>query len=119
MFVSCTLFVLSGRGLCDGSIPRPEESYRLWCGSECDQVKIKTLCIYCEQVGRRGKGYETKRIINVTNCACKSCDKFNSYRGKRMTDVLLTNSWVYNVTIHITGTSKDIGLQTLCCTLCR
>jgi hypothetical protein len=28
-FVSCTVFVLSGRGLCDGSIPRPEESYRL------------------------------------------------------------------------------------------
>ena len=23
--------VLSGRGLCDGLITRPEESYRLWC----------------------------------------------------------------------------------------
>jgi hypothetical protein len=33
------VFVLSGRGLCDGPIPRPEESYRLWCVSECDQVK--------------------------------------------------------------------------------
>jgi hypothetical protein len=31
MFVSCTVLVLSGRGLCDGPIPRPEESYRLWC----------------------------------------------------------------------------------------
>jgi hypothetical protein len=31
MFVSCTVFVLSGRGLCDGPIPRPEESYRLVC----------------------------------------------------------------------------------------
>jgi hypothetical protein len=29
--------VLSGRGLCDGPIPRPEESYRLWCVSECDR----------------------------------------------------------------------------------
>jgi len=28
MFVCC---VLSGRGLCDGLITRPEESYRLWC----------------------------------------------------------------------------------------
>jgi hypothetical protein len=36
-----TVFVLSGRGLCDGPIPRPEESYRQWCVSECDQVKIK------------------------------------------------------------------------------
>ena len=28
--------VLSGRGLCDGQIPRPEESYRLWCVIVCD-----------------------------------------------------------------------------------
>jgi hypothetical protein len=41
MFVSCTVFVLSGRGLCVGPIPRPDESYRLWCVFECDQVKIK------------------------------------------------------------------------------
>jgi hypothetical protein len=41
MFVSCTVFVLSGRGLCNGPIPRPEKSYRLWCVSECDQVKNK------------------------------------------------------------------------------
>jgi hypothetical protein len=41
MFVSCTVFVLSGRGLCDGLISRPEESYQLWCVSECDQVKNK------------------------------------------------------------------------------
>jgi hypothetical protein len=33
------VFVLSDRGLCDGPIPRPEESYRMWCVSECDQVK--------------------------------------------------------------------------------
>jgi hypothetical protein len=33
------MFVLSGRGLCDGPIPRPEESYRTWCVLECDQVK--------------------------------------------------------------------------------
>jgi hypothetical protein len=46
--VSCTVFVMSGRGLCDGPIPRPEESYRLWCVSECDQVKINNLDTYCE-----------------------------------------------------------------------
>jgi hypothetical protein len=27
---------LSGRGLCDGLITRPEESYRLWCVIVCD-----------------------------------------------------------------------------------
>jgi len=28
--------VLSGRGLCNGLIIRPEESYRLWCVVVCD-----------------------------------------------------------------------------------
>jgi hypothetical protein len=28
--------VLSGRGLCDGLITRPEESCRLWCVLVCD-----------------------------------------------------------------------------------
>jgi hypothetical protein len=27
--------VLSRKGLCDGLIPRPEESYRLWCAIVC------------------------------------------------------------------------------------
>jgi hypothetical protein len=57
MFVPCTVFVLSGRGLCDGPIPRPGESYRLWCVSECNQVKINNLDTCREQVGRRGKDY--------------------------------------------------------------
>jgi hypothetical protein len=41
------VFVLSGRGLCDGPISRPEESYRLWCVSECDQVKINNFDTCC------------------------------------------------------------------------
>ena len=28
--------MVSGRGLCDGPIPSPEESYRLWCVIVCD-----------------------------------------------------------------------------------
>jgi hypothetical protein len=42
------VFVLSGRGLCDEPIPSPEESYRLWCVLECDQVKINNLDTCCE-----------------------------------------------------------------------
>ena len=30
MFVCCECCVLSGRGLCDGLITRPGESYQLW-----------------------------------------------------------------------------------------
>ena len=36
MSVCCECCVLSGRGLCDGLIARPEESYRLWCVAVCD-----------------------------------------------------------------------------------
>jgi hypothetical protein len=33
--------VLSGRGLCDELITRPEESYRLWCVVVCDLEKSR------------------------------------------------------------------------------
>jgi hypothetical protein len=38
MSVCCECCVMSGRGLCDGLITRPEESYRLCCVSNvCDR----------------------------------------------------------------------------------
>jgi hypothetical protein len=37
--LSLVSVVLSGRGLCDGPIPHPEESYGLWCLLQCDQMK--------------------------------------------------------------------------------
>jgi len=36
MHVCCECCVLSGRGLCDELITRPEQSYRLWCVVLCD-----------------------------------------------------------------------------------
>ena len=36
MFVCCECCVLSGRGLCDELITRPEEFYRMWCVVVCD-----------------------------------------------------------------------------------
>jgi hypothetical protein len=41
MFVCCECCVLTGRGLCDGLITRPEESYRLWRVVVCDQETSK------------------------------------------------------------------------------
>jgi len=35
MSVCCEYFVLSGRGLCDELIARPEEYYRMWCVVVC------------------------------------------------------------------------------------
>ena len=41
MFVCCECCVLSGRGLCDELITRPEESYRPWCVVVCDLENLK------------------------------------------------------------------------------
>jgi hypothetical protein len=42
MSVSCEWCALSGRGLCDELITRPEESYRLWCVlNVCDHETSK------------------------------------------------------------------------------
>jgi len=38
--------VLSGRGLCDELITRPEESYRLWCVVMCDLETLKICAPY-------------------------------------------------------------------------
>jgi hypothetical protein len=42
IFVCCECCVLSGRGLCDGLITRPEESYRMWRVVVCDIETSKT-----------------------------------------------------------------------------
>jgi hypothetical protein len=65
MFFSSTVFVLSRRGLRDGPIPGPEESYRLWCVSECDQVENRNPR-HLLWVGRRGKEYETRQISDLS-----------------------------------------------------
>jgi len=45
MSVGCECCVLSGRGLCDELITRPEESYKLLCVVVCDPETKKILVI--------------------------------------------------------------------------
>jgi hypothetical protein len=71
MSVCCQCCVLSGRGLCDELITRPEESYRLWCVAVCD----------LETSGMRrpgppgGGGCWAKKIKNKPSGSIK-CGKF-------------------------------------------
>ena len=46
IFICCECRVLSGRGLCDEVITRPEESYRLWC-----------VVVYDLETSKRGAPY--------------------------------------------------------------
>jgi len=54
MFVCSECRVLSGRGLCDELITRPEESYRLWCVVVCDLETTKILVIEEEAKAYQG-----------------------------------------------------------------
>jgi len=59
MSVCCKCCVLSGRGLCDELITRPEESYRLWCVDVCDLEKVTVVN---EDEGQDPvRGYRAKR----------------------------------------------------------
>ena len=58
MFVCCEGCVLSGRGLCDGLITRPGESYRLWCVVECDletspRMRRPWPMLGCSAIGKK------------------------------------------------------------------
>jgi hypothetical protein len=62
MFVCCVCCVLSGRGLCDELITRPEESYRLW-RVVCDHEKL----VEEEAIARAG--LQSQRN-NIKHCVC-------------------------------------------------
>ena len=53
--------MLTGRGLSDELITRPEESYRLWCVVVCDQKNLKNV------VAMARVGPQRHREQNQTN----------------------------------------------------
>ena len=55
--VSCECCVLSGRGLGDGTIPRPEETYWVW--SACVFIVCECACV-CVRV-----------CVSVSVCECE------------------------------------------------
>ena len=52
IFVCCECRVLSGRGICDELITRPEESYRLWCVVVCDLETSRMGAPYIYDISR-------------------------------------------------------------------
>jgi hypothetical protein len=65
--------VLSGRGLCDGLITRPEESYRLWRVVVCDQETSKD-----EEAKARHRAGENTTIVgcNVRETNIQTCHRY-------------------------------------------
>jgi len=62
--VCCKCCVLSGRGLCDELITRPEESYRMWCVVVCDLETSRKRRPW-PALGRSDTGGE---IYSLQNC---------------------------------------------------
>jgi len=64
--VCCECCVLSARGLCDGLITRPEESYRLWCvwvwSWSLDSEEALAQWGICIMAGGGGGGVECMRV---------------------------------------------------------
>ena len=74
MFVCCECCVLSGRGLGDKLITRPEESYRLCCVVVCDLETSRMGAPYIYDVSHlRVKG----GVFSETSCIC--CSFFYNY----------------------------------------
>ena len=68
-FMSCEFCVLSGRGLCDGLITRPEGSYRMWCVILCDLETSSRMRRPCPALGRiaiGGKKTNPMKQMNIT-----------------------------------------------------
>ena len=61
IFVCCECRVLSGRGLCDELITRPEESCRLWCVVVCDLETSRMGAPYIYDISHL-------RVNKLTSC---------------------------------------------------
>ena len=57
--------MLTGKGLCDGLITRPEESYRLWCVVVCDLENLKERGGHSPRMGCK---CHKKKWVLYTDC---------------------------------------------------
>ena len=80
MSVCCECCVLSGRGLCDALIIRPEESYRLWCVVVCD-LETSRLRRPWPALGRSATG-EVDVIAVAMEMTCPPRERIYVSRGK-------------------------------------
>jgi len=69
MFVCCDCCVLSGRGLCDGLITRPEESCRLWYVVVFD-LETSRMSRPWPTLGRRATA--NKKTLHLKNAVLKT-----------------------------------------------
>ena len=97
MFVCCEYCVLSGRGLCDELITRPEESYRLWCVVVCD-LETSRMRRSWPALARSATG--KKNNWNYTYTGGKECRMFSTLTS------LYTVGWPERFLSHTVPVSR-------------
>ena len=80
MSVCCDCCVLSGRGLCDGLITRPEESYRLWCVVVCD-LETSRMRRPWPALGRSATWNNNNNNYNICICWCVTEINYRMHRA--------------------------------------
>ena len=83
IFVCCECRVLSGRGLCDELITRPEESYRLWCVVVC---YLETSRIGAPYI------YIYIYIYDISNLRVKTCKVYFPHLSHQWTKSTQTHA---------------------------
>jgi hypothetical protein len=62
MSASCKCCVLSGGGLCDGPITRPEETYRVYLYVSLSVIGCKNNPLHLQWVGRRAQTENDRKV---------------------------------------------------------
>ena len=106
MFVCCECCVLSGRGLCDELITRPEESYRLWWVVVCD-LETSRMRRPWPTLGRSAT--ETKKCVKV----CMSWNKRNNRNNMHGSTIKIVNPVAWTVKSLTSTKFKPLLLRVL------
>jgi hypothetical protein len=72
MSVSCECCVLSGRGLCDGPMPHPEEFYRVWCVSVISKPRLGGELGPLGLLSHEKKTQQIAHLVRKTNFILKN-----------------------------------------------
>ena len=73
IFVCCECRVLSGRGLCDELITRPEESYRLCCVVVCDLETSRMGAPYIYDISHLRVNVRFTELYRPNNAEYETC----------------------------------------------
>jgi len=98
---SCDCFVLSGRGLCEGLITRPEESYRLCLVVVCDQETS-----YAKRLYPRYRATKYKLTI-VCRASRNYARQIDSQSGRSLIVFLIAAAVKLSMRLNIRGRGQD------------